>query len=205
MMNKEGLLIVVSAPSGCGKDTVISRVLEKLGDEAVLSVSMTTRDIRPGEAEGVNYYYVSVDEFKQHIENGDMLEYAVYGSNFYGTPVKPVRDRLSEGKVVFLIIEVEGGGNVKKIFPEAKKIFIVPPSMEELENRLRGRGTDSEESIAKRMLIAKTELERACEYDYVIENDVLEDAVSDVMSIIRAGQLEIKNMQNKIREVMTNA
>lgn len=205
MMNNKGLLIVVSAPSGCGKDTVISKVLEKLGDEAALSVSMTTRAMRPGEAEGVNYYYVSVDEFKQHIENGDMLEYACYGSNYYGTPVKPVKDRLNEGKTVFLIIEVEGGGNVKKIFPEAKKIFIVPPSMEELESRLRGRGTDSEEAITKRMEIAKTELERANEYDYIIENNVLEDAVSDVMSIIRAGQLEIKNMQNKLREVMTNA
>ena len=205
MMNKKGQLIVVSAPSGCGKDTVISRVFEKLRDEAALSVSMTTRAMRPGEKEGVNYYYVSVDEFKEHIKNGDMLEYANYGSNYYGTPVKPVKERLAEGKTVFLIIEVEGGGNVKKIFPEAKKIFIIPPSMQELENRLRGRGTDSEESIAKRMEIAKTELERAIEYDYVIENSVLEDAVSDVISIIRAGQLEIKNMQNKVREVMTNA
>ena len=205
MMNKKGQLIVVSAPSGCGKDTVISRVLEKLGAEAALSVSMTTRAMRPGEKEGVNYHYVSVDEFKEHIKNGDMLEYANYGSNYYGTPVKPVKERLAEGKTVFLIIEVEGGGNVKKIFPEAKKIFIIPPSMQELENRLRGRGTDSEESIAKRMEIAKTELERAIEYDYVIENSVLEDAVSDVISIIRAGQLEIKNMQNKVREVMTNA
>ena len=204
-MNKKGQLIVVSAPSGCGKDTVISRVLEKLGDEAALSVSMTTREMRPGEAEGVNYYYVSAEQFKEHIENGDMLEYAVYGSNFYGTPVKPVKDRLNEGKTVFLIIEVEGGGNVKKIFPEAKKIFIVPPSMQELESRLRGRGTDSEEAITKRLEIAKTELERASEYDYIIENSVLEDAVSDVMSIIRAGQLEIKNMHNKVREVMTNA
>lgn len=205
MMNKKGQLIVVSAPSGCGKDTVISRVFEKLRDEAALSVSMTTRAMRPGEKEGVNYYYVSVNEFKEHIKNGDMLEYANYGSNYYGTPVKPVKERLAEGKTVFLIIEVEGGGNVKKIFPEAKKIFIIPPSMQELENRLRGRGTDSEESIAKRMEIAKTELERAIEYDYVIENSVLEDAVSDVISIIRAGQLEIKNMQNKVREVMTNA
>lgn len=204
-MNKKGQLIVVSAPSGCGKDTVISRVLEKLGDEAALSVSMTTREMRPGEVEGVNYYYVSAEQFKEHIENGDMLEYAVYGSNFYGTPVKPVKDRLNEGKTVFLIIEVEGGGNVKKIFPEAKKIFIVPPSMQELESRLRGRGTDSEEAITKRLEIAKTELERASEYDYIIENSVLEDAVSDVMSIIRAGQLEIKNMHNKVREVMTNA
>ena len=205
MMNNQGILIVVSAPSGCGKDTVISKVLEKLGDDAMLSVSMTTRSIRPGEAEGVNYFYVSVDEFKEHIENGDMLEYATYGSNFYGTPIKPVKDKLAEGKIVFLIIEVEGGGNVKKIFPEAKKIFIMPPSMEVLEKRLRNRGTDSEEAITERLRIAETELKRANEYDYIIENNVLEDAVSDVMSIIRAGQLEISKMKNKISEVITNA
>lgn len=204
-MNNKGLLIVVSAPSGCGKDTIISRVLEKLGDKGMLSVSMTTRAMRPGEAEGVNYFYVSVDEFRQHIENGDMLEYTCYGSNFYGTPVKPVRDKLEEGKIVFLIIEVEGGENVKRIFPEAKKIFIVPPSMQELEARLRNRGTDSEQAIAERLKIAETELERAEEYDYIIENSVLEDAVSDVMSIIRAGQLEISKMKNKISEVISNA
>lgn len=205
MMNNKGMLVVVSAPSGCGKDTIISKVLDILGDKAALSVSMTTRAMRPGEVEGVNYYFVSTDEFNKCIENGEMLEYACYGSNYYGTPVKPVKDRLNEGKIVFLIIEVEGGGNVKKIFPEAKKIFIVPPSMKELEARLRNRATDSEEAIQSRLKIAETELERACEYDYIIENDVLEDAVSDVMSIIRSHQLEITNMQNKIREVITNA
>ncbi len=205
MMNNQGILIVVSAPSGCGKDTVISRVLEKLGDDASLSVSMTTRAMRPGEAEGVNYFYVTVDEFKEHIANGDILEYTNYGSNFYGTPVKPVKDKLSQGKIVILIIEVEGGENVKKVFPEAKKIFIVPPSMQELENRLRKRGTDAEESIIKRLEIAETELKRANEYDYIVENSVLENAVDDVMAIIRAGQLEISKMQNKIREVITNA
>lgn len=204
-MNNQGILIVVSAPSGCGKDTVISKVLEKLGDAASLSVSMTTRAMRPGEEEGVNYYYVSVDEFREHIENGDILEYTNYGSNFYGTPIKPVKDKLNQGKVVILIIEVEGGKNVKKIFPDAKKIFIVPPSMDELEKRLRNRATDSEEAIIKRLKIAETELKRAVEYDYIVENSVLEDAVDDVMAIIRSGQLEITKMQNKIREVITNA
>ncbi len=204
-MNNKGSLIVVSAPSGCGKDTVISKVLDKLGDSAVLSVSMTTRAIRPGEAEGVNYYYVSADEFRQHIENGDLLEYAIYGSNYYGTPIKYLKERLEEGKTVFLIIEVEGGGNVKKIFPDATKIFIVPPSLEELERRLRSRGTDSEESIISRLEIAKKELCRAEEYDFIIENNVVENAVDDVISIVRSQQLKIDKMKNKIREVITNA
>ena len=203
-MNK-GLLVVVSAPSGCGKDTVISRVLEKIEGEAFLSVSMTTRQMRPGEIDGVNYYFISVDEFRENISKGEMLEYTCYGDNFYGTPIGPVKKLLNEGKTVFLIIEVEGGGNVKKVFPEAKKIFIIPPSLEVLEKRLRNRATDSDEAICARLRIAETELRRAYEYDYIVENDVLEDAVNDVMSIIRAEQLKTKNMQNKLREVNKNA
>ncbi len=197
----KGLLVVVSAPSGCGKDTIISKVVEKMDGNAFISVSMTTRKMRAGEIEGVNYYFVSTDEFKESIKKGEMLEYATYGENYYGTPVGPVRKLLEEGKVVFLIIEVEGGANVKKVFPEAKKIFIIPPSLKVLENRLRSRATDSDEAIRKRLDIAFTELQRAYEYDYIVENDVLEDAVNDVMSIIRAEQLRIENMQNKLREV----
>lgn len=197
----KGLLVVVSAPSGCGKDTIISKVVEKMDGNAFISVSMTTRKMRAGEIEGVNYYFVSTDEFKESIKKGEMLEYATYGENYYGTPVGPVKKLLEEGKVVFLIIEVEGGANVKKVFPDAKKIFIIPPSLKVLENRLRSRATDSEEAISKRLDIAFTELQRAYEYDYIVENDVLEDAVNDVMSIVRAEQLRIENMQNKLREV----
>ncbi len=203
-MNK-GLPVVVSAPSGCGKDTVIARVLEKMKGDAFLSVSMTTRQMREGETDGVNYYFISFEEFKENIKNGEMLEYTCYGDNYYGTPIGPVKELLNKGKTVFLIIEVEGGENVKKIFPEALKIFIIPPSLEVLENRLRSRGTDSDEAIEARLRIAQTELKRAYEYDYIVENDILEDAVDDVMSIIRAEQLKIENMQNKLREVMKNA
>ncbi len=204
-MNNNGFVVVVSAPSGCGKDTVISEVLKKMNGEATLSVSMTTRAIRDGEQEGVNYYYVSVEQFFQHIEDGDILEYTNYGSNYYGTPIKPVKAQLEQGKIVILIIEVEGGENVKKYFPDAKKIFIVPPSMTELENRLRSRGTDTDEAIENRLAIAKNELMRACEYDYIVENNNLNKAVEDVLSIIRAEQLKIDNMKNKIKEVMNNA
>ena len=157
------------------------------------------------EIDGVNYYFISVDEFRENISKGEMLEYTCYGDNFYGTPIGPVKKLLNEGKTVFLIIEVEGGRNVKKFFPEAKKIFIIPPSLEVLEKRLRNRATDSDEAICARLRIAETELRRAYEYDYIVENDVLEDAVNDVMSIIRAEQLKIKNMQNKLREVNKNA
>ncbi len=203
-MNK-GILVVVSAPSGCGKDTVVAEVLKKMPDRCFLSVSMTTRPMRKGEEEGIQYFFVSRDEFQKHIDDGDMLEYAVYGDNMYGTPIKPVRDMLDSGKTVFLIIEVEGGGNVRKAFPDATKIFIIPPSMAELERRLRGRGTDSEDVILKRLEIAKGEIMRAEEYDFIVENDKLENAVEDVISIVNSQLLKIDKMKNKIKEVIENA
>lgn len=203
-MNK-GILVVVSAPSGCGKDTVVSEVLRRMPDKCFLSVSMTTRAMRKGETEGVEYFFVSEDEFLRHIDEGDMLEYAVYGDNMYGTPIKPVRDMLDNGKTVFLIIEVEGGGNVKKVFPDATKIFIAPPSMAELERRLRGRGTDSDEDILKRLEIAKEEMLRASEYDFIVKNDELENAVNDVITIVNAQLLKTENNKNIIKEVIENA
>lgn len=203
-MNK-GLLVVVSAPSGCGKDTIVNEIVKEMGDDASISVSMTTRDMRVGEAEGVNYYYVSKEQFEENIRNGEMLEYTTYGSNYYGTPVGPVKDKLKNGKVVFLIIEVEGGENVKKIFSDCVKIFVIPPSMEVLEKRLRGRGTDKDEVIRERLEIARTELQRATEYDYIVENDVLQEAVEDVKTIIRAEKLKTNIMQTKLREVIDNA
>ena len=203
-MNK-GILVVVSAPSGCGKDTVVSEVIRKMPGKCFLSVSMTTRAMRKGETEGVEYFFVDKNEFVRHIDEGDMLEYAVYGDNMYGTPIKPVRDMLDSGKTVFLIIEVEGGGNVKKAFPDATKIFIMPPSMAELERRLRGRGTDNEDAILNRLEIAKNELLRAEEYDYIVLNDELDKAVDDVITIINAQLLKTDNNKNKIKEVIENA
>lgn len=203
-MNNNGVLLVVSAPSGCGKDTIIAEVLKKI-DDAYLSVSMTTRPMRPGEVEGVNYYFVSQPEFEEKIDLGEMLEYARYGSNYYGTPAGPVRDLLKEGKTVILIIEVQGAGNVKRLFPEACNIFIIPPSFEILEKRLRGRGTDDDESIIKRLDIAKGELARAEEFDYIVENDVLEEAVADIITIIKAEKLKVNKMKNKLSEVINNA
>lgn len=203
-MNK-GSLIVVSAPSGCGKDTIVKEVISKMKDEIHLSVSMTTRPMREGEKEGVNYYYVSSDDFKNKIECGEILEYTIYGGNYYGTPAEPVKKQLESGKTVILIIEVEGGENVKRIFPDALKVFIIPPSFKVLETRLRGRGTDDEQTINNRLEIALEELKRAGEYDYIIENDVLENAVDELICIIKAERFKTKNMINKVREVIDNA
>ncbi len=203
-MNK-GSLIVVSAPSGCGKDTIVKEVISKMKDEIHLSVSMTTRAKREGEIEGVNYYYVSSEEFQEKIAHGEILEYTLYGGNYYGTPAEPVRRQLESGKTVILIIEVEGGENVKRLFPDALKVFIIPPTFKTLETRLRGRGTDDEETIAKRLEIALEELKRANEYDYIIENDVLERAVEELICVIRAERFKTKYMINKVREVIDNA
>ena len=203
-MNNKGVLVVVSAPSGCGKDTIISEVLKQT-DDAFLSVSMTTRAMRTGEVEGVNYYFVTQTEFEEKIDQGEMLEYARYGSNYYGTPAGPVREMLEEGKTVILIIEVQGAGNVKRLFPDACNIFIIPPSFDVLEKRLRGRGTDDDKSIIKRLEIAKDELKRALEFDYIVENDVLEEAVEDIITIIKAEKLKTNKMKNKLSEVINNA
>lgn len=201
----KGQLIVISGPSGCGKDTLISMVLEKMENDAFLSVSMTTRAMRPGESEGVDYYFVDLEQFEKNIADDKMLEYAKYGSNYYGTPLEPVERVREQGKTVFLNIEVQGGANVRRLVPEAVQIFVLPPSLEELEKRLRGRGTDSEDVIAIRLEIAKTEIKKAEEYDYVIVNDDLEKAVEDIMSIIRANELCADKMKNKICEVICNA
>ena len=203
-MNNKGVLVVVSAPSGCGKDTIIAEVLKRF-DDAYLSVSMTTRAMRPGEVEGVNYYFVSQTEFEEKIDKGEMLEYARYGSNYYGTPAGPVRELLEKGKTVILIIEVQGAGNVKRLFSDACTIFIIPPSFEILENRLRGRGTDDDASIIKRLDIARDELARAPEFDYIVENDALDEAVEDIITIIKAEKLKTNKMKNKLSEVINNA
>ncbi|MCM1363890.1 MAG: guanylate kinase [Faecalibacterium sp.] len=180
----KGQLIVISGPSGCGKDTIIAKLLEKMGDDAFLSISMTTREMREGEVDGVHYYFVSTEQFEDNIKRGRMLEYAKYGSNYYGTPAEPIERLLAEGKIVFLNIEVQGGSSVRKLMPQAKQIFIMPPSIEELRRRLCKRGTETEEAIEKRMSIAEKEIEKACDYDFVVINDELDVAVDNVMAII---------------------
>ncbi|MBQ5317593.1 MAG: guanylate kinase [Oscillospiraceae bacterium] len=202
MMNK-GLLIVISGPSGCGKGTVLSEILKD--DKFFYSISATTRNPRPGEIDGVNYHFLTKDKFEELIANDGMLEYASYCDNYYGTPRKPVEDMLNEGKHVILEIEVQGAMKIKEKCPEAKFIFILPPSLQELKRRLNKRGTESAEVIGKRLNEAVGEIEQSYKYDYALVNGELSLAVDDLLAIIRAEELNLKNSNNIINEVLKNA
>jgi guanylate kinase len=187
MKRNKGKLIVLSGPSGAGKSTVIAKLLE-LRDDISFSVSATTRQPRPGEEEGVNYYFKSLEEFEDMIRTGEFLEYARYAGNFYGTPRRPIEELLAAGRNVILDIEVQGAFQVRNAMPEAPLVFLCPPGMDELERRLRGRGTDSEDKILVRLETAKGELKRAREYDYIVINDVVVDAAAELDAIITAEQ-----------------
>ena len=183
MNSGKGRLIIISAPSGAGKDTIINRIM-KLRPELALSVSATTRAPRIGEAEGVSYYFVTRERFCEMIEKGEFLEYANYVGEFYGTPMNPIKKHIDNGRDVLLEIEVQGARQVMTLAPDAITIFIVPPDMDELERRLRGRGTDSEEKLAARLERAKLELEDKTYYSHVIVNDDVNQAVEAILSII---------------------
>ena len=182
-LKKQGLLIVVSGPSGAGKDSVCNLVAS-YNPNLWISVSCTSRDIRKGEVEGVNYFYLTKDEFEEKIKNNDFLEYATYNNSYYGTPLYKIKEKLNEGKDVVLVIEVQGALKVKKLYPNAIFIFILPPSMEELRNRLIKRGTENYEKIIDRFRMAYKEINEISKYNYVIVNDVLEDAALKMQSII---------------------
>ena len=181
----KGLTIVLSAPSGGGKGTILKELFKR-NENLKLSVSATTRNPRPGEEHGVHYYFVSHDEFKTMVDEGKMLEYAQYVGNFYGTPKEPVDAMTEQGYDVVLEIEVQGGVQVIKSTPECVSIFIVPPSMEVLEKRLRGRGTEDEATIAKRIATAKGEIPQSKYYDYIVVNDDLDVVVNEIAAIIEA-------------------
>lgn len=178
-----GKLFVISSPSGCGKGTLIGKLLEHC-DNIWLSVSATTRAPRAGEVDGVNYYFLDQIRFEEMIDNGELVEWAKYSGNYYGTPKKYIDEHLNKGENVILEIEVVGAKNIKKMYPGSTLIFIKPPSMEELERRLRGRGTEDEASIKKRLETARVELSQANIFDYVIVNDSLEDACLELTHII---------------------
>ena len=199
-MPNKGMLIVLSGPSGSGKDTILAELF-KLKIGLVQSISMTTRAPRNEEKNGVDYLFVDEEYFLSAITNGRMLEYAKYGVNYYGTPKAPVDNWLDEGKTVVLKIDVQGAGNIRKLYPDSVSIFLTPPNLSVLEKRLRDRGSEDEEDVRRRLDIACTELARIGEYDYVVINDDLESAVDEIKTIIRAEALRVSRRKNILSEV----
>ncbi|MDU5334228.1 guanylate kinase [Enterococcus sp.] len=183
-MSERGLLIVLSGPSGVGKGTVRKAIFERDDNEFQYSVSMTTRPMREGEVDGVDYYFRTKEEFEAMIEAGEMLEYAEYVGNYYGTPLTYVNQTLDEGKDVFLEIEVQGAQQVKEKVPDGVFIFLTPPDLAELKARIVGRGTDSPEVIEERMRVARQEIEMMALYDYAVVNDQVPKAVDRIKDII---------------------
>ena len=186
---KKGLLIVLSGPSGVGKGTVLGEVMKDESLKLALSISMTTRAKREGEVEGVNYFFVTREQFEQAIADGKMLEYAEFVDNYYGTPLDYVEKLRNEGMNVLLEIEVQGCMQVQEKEPNALTIFIVPPSMEELESRIRGRKSEPEEIIQQRLAKAQTEMEMLNKYKYVVCNDDVKLA-ADIISVIIRRHME---------------
>ena len=182
---RRGILFVISGPSGTGKGTICDRVINET-DDVALSVSMTTRKPREGDVEGVNYFFVSEEEFKKTIEEDGLLEYACVYGNYYGTPKQAVLSKLAEGIDVILEIDTQGAMNIKKEYPEGVFIFIKPPSLEELRRRIESRGKDSPEVIEIRLGEAEKEMQLADEYNYCVINDDFDKAVEEVKSIMAA-------------------
>ncbi len=182
-MNKK--LFVISGCSGVGKGTVLSEFMKRNPKDFILSVSCTTRKPRTGEVDGVNYFFISTEEFQDCIKKDKFLEYAQFAGNYYGTKQKYINQKFAEGLNIILEIETQGALQVKKKMPEAVLIFIAPPSVEELEHRLRGRHTEDEETIRKRLDLVKVELERSKQYDYIVVNDDLGRAISEIENITR--------------------
>lgn len=185
-LNETGLLIVISGPSGVGKGTVRKALFDMKNHNLDYSVSMTTRKPRVGEKEGVDYFFVSKEEFKKRIDENKFLEYAEFVNEYYGTPLDKVEEKLEQGKEVVLEIEVDGAMQVREKMPEAVFIFIVPPSREDLEKRLRNRGTENPDVIAERLKKAEREYKLAHMYDYIVVNDDVYNAADRILAIIRA-------------------
>jgi guanylate kinase len=182
-MSKTGQLVVITGPSGVGKGTIVKSLLQR-HPEFFLSISATTRQPRLGEIDGQDYYFLSVEQFQTMIKQSELLEWAEYAGNYYGTPKQPVIEQIDIGKTVILEIEVLGARQIQQTFPSAIRIFIVPPSLAELENRLRGRGNDSEEAIIKRLAKARAEIDATGEFDYQIVNDNLAKAIAEIETIL---------------------
>ena len=197
-MAEKGKLIVISGPSGAGKSTVVFKTMEKRAD-VCFSTSVTTRQPRPGEVDGREYFFVNPERFQEMAKNGELLEHAQYVSNFYGTPRAYVERKMAEGMNVILDIEIQGARQVREKMPEAIKIFVVPPSMEELRRRLEGRGTDSAQTIEARLQRAREEYAEANFYDYIIINDDVEAAAGELDAIITAEHCRAEDRMDVLR------
>lgn len=196
---KKGILTVISGPSGCGKDTVTQELLKKRKNIWV-SISCTSRLPRPNEENGKDYYFLTKEEFENKIKNNEMLEYAEYADNYYGTPKEYIQSHLDNGEDVFLIIEIQGAMKIKELLPETLFIFILPPSMKELKNRLENRKTETKEKIDKRFKQAYTEINEVSKYNYVVVNDEVENAAMKIDAILTAEKCRV----DRIEEVYLN-
>lgn len=201
-MTERGLLIVFSGPSGVGKGTVRQEIFSTPDHKFEYSVSMTTRQKRPGEVDGVDYFFRAREEFEELIKNGQMLEYAEYVGNYYGTPLTYVNETLDKGIDVFLEIEVQGALQVKKKVPDGVFIFLTPPDLDELKDRLVGRGTDSEEVIRQRIERAKEEIALMREYDYAVVNDEVPLAAERVKRIIEAEHFRVDRVIGRYNDMI---
>ena len=200
-MNEKGILIVVSGFSGSGKGTLMKELLTRYPDTYALSISATTRLPREGEVDGREYFFVSKDEFEKMIAKGELIEYARYVENYYGTPRDYVEKKLEEGRDVILEIEIQGALNVKKMFPDTLLLFVTPPSAEELKRRLVGRGTETMDVIESRMNRACEEAEGMENYDYLIINDSLDKCVEEMHDIIRGEHRRSSRNREFMREI----
>jgi guanylate kinase len=198
-LENKGRLFVISGPSGAGKGTICGRVMEALGSGASLSISATTRDPRPGEKDGVSYFFLSKEEFKSRIDADGFLEYAEVYGNYYGTPKENVMSKLNSGCDVFLEIDIQGAMQVRDSYPEGVFIFILPPSGDVLRERITGRATDTDDVIDLRMSKAADEISYADRYDYAVVNDDIDKAVADVLAIVRAERIRTDTSSEMIR------
>lgn len=201
MNDKKGILFILSGPSGVGKGTVRKNLFEQATD-LKYSISMTTREKRPGEVDGVDYFYKSKEAFEKRIEQNQLLEYAKYVNNYYGTPRDYVERTLEAGYDVFLEIEVQGALQVKESFPEGVFIFLFPPSLEELKNRIVSRGTESNELVLNRLKEARKEIEIMDSYDYVVVNDQVDLAVTKIQSIIQSEHCRRVRIEKQYKKIL---
>lgn len=201
-MKEKGLLIVLSGPSGVGKGTVRKAIFSQPDMQFEYSISCTTRNPREGEVDGVDYFFKTREQFEEMIKQDQLLEYAQFVGNYYGTPVEYVQQTLDSGRDVFLEIEIEGARQVREKFPTGLFIFLVPPSLKELENRITTRGTETEEVIKHRMDVARKEIDLMSLYDYVVENDKIENAVQKINAIVIAEHLRRERVEPKYKKML---